>query len=155
MIEKSKITIKNKKASHDYYLLDKVSAGICLVGTEIKSIREGKVNLVDSFCSFTGNELYLNNAHISEYKFGNRYNHDPKRPRKLLLKKKELKKLRTKTAEKGLTIVPVTMFINEEGFCKITIYLAKGKKSLDKRESLKIKDNKRELNRNYKDLKKG
>ena len=148
------MTIKNKKASHEYFLLEQFIAGIVLVGTEIKSIREGKVNLVDSFCSFTGNELYLNNAHISEYKFGNRYNHDPKRPRKLLLKKRELKKLRTKTAEKGLTIVPVTMFITDQGFCKITIYLAKGKKSYDRRESLKEKDNKRELNRNYKDLKK-
>ena len=82
--------IKNKKATHEYFLLDEFKAGICLVGTEIKSIRAGKVSLVDSFCSFTGTELYLNNVHIAEYEFGNIYNHEPKRPRKLLLKKKEL-----------------------------------------------------------------
>jgi SsrA-binding protein len=146
--------IKNKKATHEYFLLDEFKAGIVLVGTEIKSIREGNASLVDSFCSFTGNELYLNNAHIAEYKFGNQFNHEPKRPRKLLLKKKELKKLKTKTQEKGLTIIPVNMFINDKGFCKITIYLAKGKKNYDRRESLKEKDNKRELNRKYEDLKK-
>jgi SsrA-binding protein len=146
--------IKNKKASHEYFLLEQFIAGIILLGSEIKSIREGKVNLVDSFCSFTGNELFLNNCHIAEYKFSNQFNHGPKRPRKLLLKKRELKKLRAKSAEKGLTIVPVTMFINDKGLCKITIYLAKGKKSYDRRDSLKEKDNKRELNKSYKDLKK-
>ena len=146
--------IKNKKATHEYFLLDEFKAGICLVGTEIKSIRAGKVSLVDSFCSFTGTELYLNNVHIAEYEFGNIYNHEPKRPRKLLLKKKELKKLKTKTQEKGLTIIPVTMFVNDKGKCKITIYLAKGKKNYDRRETLKEKDNKRELNRKYEDLKK-
>jgi SsrA-binding protein len=137
--------IKNKKASHEYFLLDEFKAGIILVGTEIKSIRAGKVSLVDSFCSFTGNELFLNNAHIAEYEFGNQFNHDPKRPRKLLLKKRELKKLKTKSQEKGLTIVPVTMFINDKGKCKITIYLAKGKKTYDKKMSLKEKDIQREI----------
>ena len=137
--------IKNKKASHEYFLLEQFIAGIVLVGTEIKSIRAGKVSLVDSFCSFTGKELYLNNVHIAEYEFGNIYNHEPKRPRKLLLKKKELKKLKTKSQEKGLTIVPVTMFISDKGKCKITIYLAKGKKTHDKREALKEKDSKREM----------
>ena len=137
--------IKNKKAAHEYFLLEQFIAGICLVGTEIKSIRAGKVSLVDSFCSFTGNELFLNNVHIAAYEFGNQFNHEPKRPRKLLLKKKELKKLKTKSQEKGLTIVPVTMFINDKGKCKITIYLAKGKKTYDKRSDLKEKDLKREI----------
>ena len=141
--------IKNKKASHEYFLLEQFIAGIVLVGTEIKSIREGKVSLVDSFCSFTGNELYLNNTHIAEYQFGNIYNHEPKRPRKLLLKRKELKKLKTKSQEKGLTIVPVTMFIDDKGYCKITIYLAKGKKLHDRREALKEKDSKREIKNQY------
>lgn len=137
--------IKNKRASHEYFLLEQFIAGIVLVGTEIKSIRAGKVSLVDSFCSFTGKELYLNNVHIAEYEFGNIYNHEPKRPRKLLLKRKELKKLKTKSQEKGLTIVPVTMFIDDKGHCKITIYLAKGKKLFDKRQDLKTKDSRREI----------
>lgn len=141
--------IKNKRASHEYFLLEQFIAGIVLVGTEIKSIREGKVSLVDSFCSFTGNELYLNNTHIAEYEFGNIYNHEPKRPRKLLLKRKELKKLKTKSQEKGLTIVPVTMFIDDKGHCKITIYLAKGKKLHDRREALKEKDSRREIKNQY------
>lgn len=143
------MAIKNKKAAHEYFLLEQFIAGIVLVGTEIKSIREGKVNLVDSFCSFTGNELFLINAHIAEYKFGNINNHNPKRPRKLLLKKRELKKLRTKTAEKGLTIVPVTMYINDKGFCKITIYLAKGKKSYDKKDAIIKREEKIRIKRDF------
>jgi SsrA-binding protein len=139
--------IKNKKATYEYFLLDDYVAGIQLVGTEIKSIREGKASLVDSFCSFSGEELFLNNSHISEYKYGNQFNHEPKRPRKLLLTKKELKKIKRKITEKGLTIIPVNMFINKQGFCKVTISIAKGKKLYDKRESLKAKDIKRDLER--------
>lgn len=139
--------IKNKKAYYEYFLLDDYVAGIQLFGTEIKSIREGKASLVDSFCSFSGDELFLNNSHISEYKFGNQFNHEPKRPRKLLLTKKELKKIKRKIAEKGLTIIPVNMFINKHGFCKVTISIAKGKKLYDKRETLKAKDIKRDLER--------
>lgn len=141
------IIIKNKKAFFDYFLIESYISGICLTGTEIKSIREGKVSLVDSFCSFSGDELFLNNSHISEYKFGNQFNHEPKRLRKLLLTKKELKKIKRKITEKGLTIVPVNMFINKQGFCKVTISIAKGKKLYDKRETLKAKDIKRDLER--------
>jgi SsrA-binding protein len=146
--------IRNKKAGYEYFLLEQFTAGIVLTGTEIKSIRDGKVNLTDSFCSFEGNQLFLKNTHIAEYEFGNQFNHIPKRPRVLLLTKRELKKLRGKTSEKGLTIVPVNMFINEKGYCKVTISLAKGKKNHDKRNSIKENDQKRELNRKYEDLKK-
>jgi len=145
-IEKT-INIKNKKASYEYFLLEEMTAGIQLVGTEIKSIRKGDVNIADSFCSFTGNELFLVNAHIKEYKFGNQFNHEPRRPRKLLLRKQELKKIRRKITEKGLTIVPTSMFINKEGFCKVNISIAKGKKMYDRRESIKEKDIKRDLKR--------
>ena len=147
MKPQNKIYIKNKKASYEYFLLDSYTCGIQLVGTEIKSIREGKVNIADSFCSFTGNELFLVNAHINEYKFGNQFNHIPKRPRKLLLKKQELKKIKRKITEKGLTIVPVNLFINKDGFCKVTISIAKGKKLYDKRENIKSNDVKRDLER--------
>ena len=145
-IEKT-INIKNKKASYEYFLLEEMTAGIQLVGTEIKSIRKGDVNISDSFCAFTGNELFLVNAHIKEYKFGNQFNHEPRRPRKLLLKKQELKKIRRKITEKGLTIVPISMFINKEGFCKVNISIAKGKKMYDKRESIRDRDVKRDLER--------
>lgn len=146
--------IKNKKAGYEYFLLEQFVAGIILTGTEIKSIRAGKVNITDSFCSFEGNQLFLRNAHIAEYEFGNQFNHEPKRPRVLLLTKKELKKLRGKSTEKGLTIVPVNMFINKEGLCKITIALAKGKKNHDKRNSISEREQKRDLDRKYEDLKK-
>jgi SsrA-binding protein len=139
--------IKNKKSTYEYFLLDDYVAGIKLVGTEIKSIRDGKASLVDSFCSFIGEELFLNNSHIAEYKFGNQFNHEPKRPRKLLLTKKELKKIKRKITEKGLTIIPVNMFINKQGFCKVTISIAKGKKLYDKRSSIKDRDVKRDLER--------
>jgi SsrA-binding protein len=145
------LTIKNKKAWHEYFLVEQFTAGIMLLGTEIKSIREGKVNLTDSYCAFEGNELYLLNAHISEYKFGNQFNHIAKRARKLLLNRQELKKIIGKTREKGLTIVPIELFINEKGLCKVTISIAKGKKMYDKRETLKTKDNKREMDRRHED----
>ena len=141
------ISIKNKKAYFEYFLLEEYTAGIQLTGTEIKSIREGKVSFVDSFCSFKDNELFVHNLHIAEYSMGTHYNHDPKRDRKLLLTARELRKLLNKTKEKGLTIIPVLLFINEKGYAKLTISLAKGKHSYDKRETIKKKDVQREMDR--------
>ncbi|MBU1368227.1 MAG: SsrA-binding protein SmpB [Bacteroidetes bacterium] len=141
------IRIKNKRASFEYFLEDKLVAGIVLTGTEIKSIRQGKANLNESFCSFVGNELFVREMHIAEYTMGTIYNHEPKRDRKLLLNARELKKLRTKVNEKGFTIVPVSLFINGKGLAKLEIALAKGKHHYDKREDLKKKDTKRELDR--------
>jgi SsrA-binding protein len=139
------INIKNKKASFEYHFLDDYTAGIVLTGTEIKSIREGKVNISDSFCIFIDDELWVKNMHIPEYKFGTHYNHEPKRARKLLLNKRELSKLKGKLKEKGLTIIARRLFLNEKGLAKLEISLAKGKKLYDKREDLKQKDAKREL----------
>ncbi len=143
----STISIRNKKASFEYYLTDEFTAGIILSGTEIKSVREGKANLTDAYCAFEGDELFVKNLHISEYKFGTYANHEPKRDRKLLLNRRELRKLLTKTKEKGFTIVPTLLFINDKGLAKLNISIAKGKKSYDKRESLKTKDTKREIER--------
>lgn len=134
------ISIKNKKASFEYILLSKYTAGICLVGTEIKSIRSGKVSINESYCTFINNELYIKNMHISEYEYGNYNNHEPKRDRKLLLTKRELNKISLQIKEKGLTVIPTLLFINEKGLVKIEIAVAKGKKLYDKRESLKTKD---------------
>ncbi|HVS90907.1 MAG TPA: SsrA-binding protein SmpB [Mucilaginibacter sp.] len=139
--------IKNKKAYFEYAILDKYVAGIKLLGTEIKSIREGKANLNDAFCTFIDNQLYVRNLHISEYSHGSFYNHEAKRDRVLLLNKKELKKLQTRGEEKGLTIVPLAMFINERGFAKLEIGLAQGKKTFDKRETMKERDTKIEMDR--------
>lgn len=141
------ISIKNKKAYFEYHILDKYVAGIELLGTEIKSIRAGKANLSDGFCTFVGNELFAFNIHISEYSMGSFYNHEPKRNRKLLLNKKELRKLQQKTQDKGTTIVPLQIFFNERGFAKMEIALAQGKKLHDKRDSLKERDAKIELGR--------
>jgi len=141
------IVIKNKRAHHEYFLLQEFTAGIQLTGTEIKSIRAGKATIVDAYCSFTGEELFVRNMHIAEYVFGTHYNHEPKRDRKLLLTKRELKKLLTKVNERGFTIIPVVLFIDEKGLAKLTIALARGKHSYDKRETLKQKDIKREIDR--------
>ncbi|UKJ06635.1 SsrA-binding protein SmpB [Solitalea lacus] len=141
------INIKNKKAYFEYHIIDKYTAGVKLLGTEIKSVREGKVNINDAFCAFMDNELYIRNMHIAEYSHGSFYNHEAKRDRVLLLQKKELKKLAQKTKEKGYTIVPLYMFINERGFAKIEIALAQGKKEFDKRESIKERDAKVEMGR--------
>jgi len=143
----SKIQIRNKKASHEYFLLEKYICGIVLTGTEIKSIRKGKANLTDAYCAFTGSELFVRNMHITEYEYGTYNNHDPKRERKLLLTARELRKLKSKLEEKGLTLIPTFMFINEKGLAKLEIALAKGKKLYDKRETLKKKDTQRELDR--------
>lgn len=143
----NKLYIKNKKAYFEYHVLDKYTAGIKLLGTEIKSIREGKANLNDAFCTFIDEILYVRNLHISEYSHGSFYNHEAKRDRALLLQKKELKKLRTRTQEKGLTIIPLAMFISDRGFAKLEIGLAQGKKAFDKRETMKERDVKVELDR--------
>lgn len=145
-MEKS-ITIKNKRASHEFFLVQEFTAGIQLTGTEIKSLRDGKASIADGYCSFTGNELFIRNMHIAEYSLGTHYNHDPKRDRKLLLTKRELKKLAVKVKERGFTIIPVLLFINENGLAKLTIALARGKHSYDKRETLKQKDMQREMDR--------
>ncbi|NVN96517.1 MAG: SsrA-binding protein SmpB [Bacteroidetes bacterium] len=143
----NQIRIKNKKAGFEFFLLENFTAGMQLTGTEIKSLREGKANLTDAYCLFIGEELFVKNLHISEYTFGTHYNHDPKRDRKLLLNKRELRKILTKTKEKGLTIIPTLLFINEKGLAKLDISVAKGKKLYDKRETLKTKDTKREMDR--------
>ena len=148
MIRKEQnIRIKNKKAFFDYEILETFIAGIQLTGTEIKSIRAGKAGLADSFCSFINNQLYVRNMHIAEYDFGTCNNHMAKRDRKLLMNRKELDKLVKKTKEGGITIVPLKMFINDRGLAKLEISLAKGKKTYDKRESLKLKDDAREMDR--------
>jgi SsrA-binding protein len=139
--------IKNKKASFEYHFLNTYKAGIILSGTEVKSIREGKANLTDSFCVFVDGELYVKNLHISEYKQGSYNNHEPKRMRKLLLEKIELRKILSKLKDKGTTIIPIQLFFNERGYAKLEIALAKGKKIYDKRESLKEKDVRRQMQR--------
>ena len=134
-----KIIAQNKKARHDYFILESYEAGIKLLGSEIKSIRLGKVNLNDAFVTFKEGETYLNNMHIAKYDFSNRFNHDETRARKLLLHKNEILKLYGKTKEQGLTIIPLKIYF-KEGLAKVEIGLAKGKKDYDKRETLKEKD---------------
>lgn len=141
------INIKNKKASFEYHFIDTFIAGIQLTGTEIKSIRMGNVSLQEAYCFFNREELYIKGMHISRYEQGTHYNHEPVRDRKLLLHKKELRKLETKFEEKGLSIIPVKLFINDRGLAKIEIALAKGKKLFDKREDIKEKDVKRDMQR--------
>ncbi len=141
------INIKNKKASYEFEFIDKFVAGLVLTGTEIKSIREGKVSLTEAFCYFRRDELYIKQMHIAPYTMAASYNHDAVRERKLLLNKKELNKLQTKFAEKGLSIIPLRIFVNDRGLAKMEIALAKGKKIHDKRDSIKEKDAKRDLQR--------
>ncbi len=145
-IQKS-VSIKNRKASHEYHFIDIYQAGVVLQGTEIKSIRMGKVTISDAFCLFIGNELFLRNLHISQYDMGNVHNHEEKADRKLLLKRKELKKLQYDAQDVGLTIIPTKVYVNDRGLAKIEIALAKGKKLYDKRQDMKAKDAKRELDR--------
>jgi SsrA-binding protein len=148
----SDINIRNKKASFEYHFLETFVTGIKLLGTEIKSIREGKATISDAFCTFINEELYVRNLHISEYSHGSFYNHEAKRDRKLLVTKKELKKLLVKSQDKGLTIVPLKIFISERGFAKLEIALAQGKKSFDKRDTLKERDVKREMDKAMKNF---
>ena len=143
------VSIKNKRASHEYLLLQDFTAGIHLSGTEIKSIREGKASIVDAYCTFRGSELFVINMHIAEYVYGTYNNHEPKRDRKLLLTKRELHKMQIKVKEKGFTIIPTLLFINEKGLAKLMISLARGKHHYDKRETLKQKDLKREIGRSH------
>ena len=150
MISKSNIVIKNKRALFDYEILDRYVAGSQLFGTEIKSIRDGKAGLTDTYCTFIGDELWVRNMNISTYFFGTYNNHEPRRDRKLLLNRKELNKLMRATKETGNTIVPIKLFINDQGRAKIEIGLARGKKTYDKRQTLKEKDDKREMDRAFK-----
>ncbi|MFH0842354.1 MAG: SsrA-binding protein SmpB [Bacteroidota bacterium] len=141
------IVIKNKKASHDYEFLEKFIAGIRLTGTEIKSIRLGKATLADSYCFFSDGEMFIRGMHIAEYYWGNINNHDPLRERKLLLTKKELKRIDRKIKESALTIIVTKVFINERGLAKAEIAISKGRKQYDKRQTIKKKDMERELDR--------
>jgi|TARA_B100001059_G_scaffold97056_1_gene96321 SsrA-binding protein len=141
------VNIQNKRARFEYTLLDKYVAGLQLSGTEIKSIRNSKANLSDSFCSFKEDELFIVGMHIDEYEFGNYANHQPKRVRKLLLNRQELDKIRKKLKDVGLTIVPLRLFINEKGWAKLEIAVAKGKKLHDKRNTIKDRDIQRDIDR--------
>ena len=141
------VNIQNKRARFEYNLIDKYVAGLQLSRTEIKTIRNSKENLSDSFCSFKGNELFIVGMYIDEYEFGNYANHQPKRDRKLLLKRQELDKIRKKIVDSGLTVIPLCLFINDKGWAKIEIAIAKGKKLHDKRNTIKDRDIQRDIDR--------
>lgn len=147
MIAENKIDIRNKRASFDFEILEKFQAGIQLTGSEIKSIRNGGGSINEAFCLVRSGEVYVRQMNIPEYSHGTYANHEPTRLRKLLLTKKELSKIDAKIKERGLTLIPIRLFINERGFAKLEIGLGRGKKKFDKRESLKNKDNKREIDR--------
>lgn len=147
LFKTSDINIKNRRATFDYDFIDQYTAGIVLTGTEIKSIRLGKASLVDTFCYFSRNELWVKNMNVSEYFYGSYNNHVSRRDRKLLLQKKELMKLQRQVKESGFTIVPVKLYINNHGLAKLVIALAKGKKLYDKREAIKERDDKRYMDR--------
>lgn len=144
------INIKNKRATFDYELLDTYTAGLVLTGTEIKSIRLGKASLVDTFCYFEKGELWVKNMYVAEYFYGTYNNHAPRRERKLLLNRKELRKIERAVKETGQTIVPTRLFLNDKGLAKLNIAVAKGKKQYDKRQSLREKDDKRDMDRFFK-----
>jgi len=148
---KSRIEIKNKKASFEYEFIERFTAGIVLSGTEIKSIRAGKASLVDSYCYFSGTELYVKNMNVAEYWWGSYNRHDPRRDRKLLLTKRELRKLARAIKEKGMTVVPVKLFIADNGYAKLDIALARGKREFDKRQTIRDKDMRRERDRGQSD----
>ena len=141
------INIKNRRASFDYIFTETFTAGIVLTGTEIKSIRQSKASLVDTYCTFINNELWVKNMHVAEYFYGSYNNHVARRDRKLLLEKKELRKLQQTVKNPGFTIVPIRLFINERGLAKLVIGLARGKHEYDKRQSIKERDDKREIDR--------
>lgn len=145
--KKSEIQIKNRRASFDYEFLETYTAGIQLVGTEIKSIRAGKASLQDAYCFFVGNELFVRGMNIALYSWGSWGQHEPVRDRRLLLNRKELRHLQAEDKKKGVTIIAVKLFIAENGFAKLVIALAKGKKEYDKRQSIKEKDIRREMDR--------
>lgn len=141
------INIRNRQATFEYEIIDKYIAGIALTGTEIKSIREGKVNLQDGYCYINNGEVFAKGINITPYAQGTHYNHEPTRERKLLLKRSEIRKLEGKVEEKGLTLIPLRLFINDRGFAKLEIALGKGKKMHDKRQSIKEREAKRELSK--------
>ena len=141
------VKIKNRKARFEYEILDTYTAGIVLAGTEIKAIRESKASIAESFCEFNNGELFVINMTVQEYSHASHFNHNPKNERKLLLNKRELKKLEKEVKNSGLTIIPLLLFTNEKGFAKLQIALARGKKEFDKRDSIKDRDNKRDLSR--------
>ena len=143
----SRIQIKNKRAEHDFLVIDKYTAGIVLTGTEIKSIRAGKASLVDTFCYIHNGEMWVKNSYIAEYDFGSYNNHATRRDRKLLLNRKEIHALQEETRSPGFTIVPLRMFISEKGLAKMVIGLCRGKKEYDKRATLKEKHDRREMDR--------
>lgn len=151
--EQQKVVATNRKASHDYFIEEKFEAGIVLKGTEVKSLREGRVNLQDSYASVTGGEVFLHHCHISPYTHGNIMNHDPIRARKLLLHKKEINKLHGKTQQKGLTLVPLRIYFSKRGQAKVELGLAKGKKRYDRREALRTREAGREVERAIKERK--
>lgn len=141
------MAIANRSAYHDYFIEDKYDAGLVLTGTEVKSLREGRASFNDSYCYFHKGELWIKSLHISEYSHGTVNNHDPVRERKLLLQKRELRKMEAKMKEKGYSIVPLKIFFNEKGLAKLEIGLGKGKKQYDKRETIKQRDTEREMKR--------
>lgn len=143
----NKVVARNRKAIHDYFILETYEAGIVLTGTEIKSVRDGRVNLRDGYAKIEGGELWLYNIHISPYERGSFYNHDPLRPRKLLLRKEEIRRLLGKTKEKGLTLVPLSVYIKDNRWAKVEIALAKGKKQYDKRAAIAERDAQRAMER--------
>ncbi|MCC8113872.1 MAG: SsrA-binding protein SmpB [Bacteroidales bacterium] len=143
------INIKNKKARFDYEIIDTYTAGLVLTGTEIKSIRQGKASLVDTYCYVTNGEVWVKNMHISEYFYGSYNNHAAKRDRKLLLNRKEIRRLEKDGKEAGFTIVPLRLFINERGLAKLVIGLGRGKKEYDKRQSIKEREDKRSMSRMF------
>lgn len=146
-LKKANVNIKNKRAEFDYFVLDRYTAGIVLTGTEIKSIRAGKAGLVDTFCNIHNHEMWVKNMYIAEYEFGSFGNHATRRDRKLLLNRKEILNLENETKSPGLTIVPLRLFIDENGRAKLVIALCKGKKDYDKRATLRDKDDRREMDR--------
>ncbi|MFT3678969.1 MAG: SsrA-binding protein SmpB [Ferruginibacter sp.] len=141
--------ISNRKAYHDYFFEVKYIAGLVLTGTEVKSLRNAKASFIDSYCFFHKGELFVKSLHISEYSFGTYNNHEPVQERKLLLNRKELKKLEAKSKEKGYSIIPLKIFLTEKGFFKMEIGLGKGKKNYDKRETIKERDSDRDIKRKY------
>ncbi len=143
----NELNIRNKRATFEFEISDTYVAGLILHGSEIKSVRDGKVSMNDAYCLFRGDELWIKNLNISEFKQATVWQHEPLRIRKLLLNKKELKKLHAKVKERGFTIVPLKLFLNERGFAKIEIALARGKKIYDKRQSIKERDEKRSMDR--------
>ncbi len=151
--KKNTIVILNRKARFEYEFLDKYMAGIKLAGTEIKAIREGKASIAESFCEFNNGELFVVNMTVQEYSHATYFNHAPKSVRKLLLNKKELKKLEKEVKNSGLTIIPIKLFVNDRGLAKLDIVLAKGKKIHDKRDTIRDRDNKRNLDRIKKEYK--